>query len=99
MALLVVASNQPRCCNPGYVAATPQMDCLRVKRSSLLLVVVWPLEDRNGKWTHNAHPDRTVMDAKAGDVLVQNRTPYRVRAVKVYRSSLCRDETVHPWCR
>jgi hypothetical protein len=38
------------------------------------------------------------MDAEAGDVLVHKRTPYRVRAVKIYRSSLCRDETQHEWC-
>ncbi|REJ93205.1 MAG: hypothetical protein DWQ34_11165 [Planctomycetota bacterium] len=62
-------------------------------------LVVWPLDSGDGKWTHNAHPDRTVMDAHAGDVLVNKRTPYRVRAVKVYRSSLCRDETSHPWCQ
>ena len=63
-----------------------------------VFLVVWPERDGNGRWCHHAHPDHTVMDAEFGDVLVHKRTAYRVRAVKVYRSSLCRDETQHDWC-
>lgn len=47
-------------------------------------LVVWPEADGNGKWCHHSHPDRTVLDAVAGDILVHKRTPYRVVAVQPY---------------
>ena len=42
-----------------------------------MYLVVWPEADGNGKWCHNAHPDRMVLDAQAGDVLIHKRQQYR----------------------
>ena len=47
-------------------------------------IVVWPLENGDGEYLHNAHPDRSVMDSQAGDVLVhrERRQQYRMVAVQ-----------------
>ena len=64
-----------------------------------VFLIVWPEESGNGRYCHHSHPDKTVMDAKAGDVLVhKKRVRYRIKAVKVFRSSLCLDDTAHEWC-
>jgi hypothetical protein len=49
--------------------------------------LVWPLSSGNGRFCHHAHPDRTVMDARAGDVLVHKRTPYRMLGVRRFEYS------------
>lgn len=46
----------------------------------------------NGQYAHHAHPDRTLRDAVAGDVIVHNRDRYRLLAVQRFRSE-CKD----PW--
>ncbi len=50
--------------------------------SAGMYLVVWPDEDGNGRWCHNAHPDRRVTDSEAGDVLVHKRRQYRMLAVQ-----------------
>ena len=50
--------------------------------SAGMFLVVWPEENGNGRWCHNAHPDRTVVDAEAGDVLIHRRRQYRMLAVQ-----------------
>ena len=45
-------------------------------------VVVWPEENGDGKHTHNAHPNRSVIDSAAGDVLVVHRESFRMLAVQ-----------------
>ena len=47
-----------------------------------MFLVVWPEVDGNGSWCHHAHPDRTVLDAQVGDVLVHKRRRYRMLAVR-----------------
>jgi hypothetical protein len=51
--------------------------------ASGMYLVVGPEPDRNGKWRHNAHPDRTALNAQAGDVLVHKRRQYRMPAAAV----------------
>ena len=50
--------------------------------SAGMFLVVWPEPDGNGRWCHHAHPDRTVLDAQAGDVLVHKRQRFRMLAVQ-----------------
>lgn len=45
-------------------------------------LVVWPEEGGDGRYCHNAHPDRTVATAMAGDVLVHRSGRYRVIGVQ-----------------
>jgi len=66
--------------------------------------VVRPDQDGNGRWCHHSHPDSTVLDAEAGDVLVHKRTAYRVVAVQRYRNDQwfksvreCLGGTCRPW--
>ena len=47
--------------------------------------------DGNGRWTVPAHPDHTIVDVKAGHVLVHRRQPHKVISVRPYRTSLCRE--------
>lgn len=56
-----------------------QIDRLRGPTSPAgLFLNVWPLDSGNGKWAQHAHPDRGVIDAVAGDILVPKRVQYRV---------------------
>ena len=47
-----------------------------------MFLVVRPEENGNGHWCHHAHPDRTVVEALAGDVLIHKRRQYRVLVVQ-----------------
>jgi len=47
-----------------------------------MFVVSGPEADGCGRWCHHSHPDRTVLDAQAGDVLVHKRRQYRMQAVQ-----------------
>jgi hypothetical protein len=47
-------------------------------------VVCWPQENGDGKYLHNAHPDRRVIDSQARDVLVLRRQRYRMNAVQPF---------------
>jgi hypothetical protein len=49
-----------------------------------MYLVVLPDQNGNGRLCHHAHPDRTMLDAEAGDVLVHKRTPYRMLAVQPF---------------
>ena len=49
-----------------------------------MYLVVNPDQNGNGRWCHHSHPDRTVLDAVVGDVIVHKRTPYRVLAVQPF---------------
>ena len=53
--------------------------------------------DGDRRYTKHAHPDKTLLDAKAGDVVVNQRKQYGVTAIKPYRTSLCRDESQYPF--
>ena len=57
-------------------------DVLPPQSATGTYLVVWPEADGNGRWCHHAHPDRTVLDAQAGDVLVHKREQYRMLAVQ-----------------
>lgn len=50
--------------------------------SAGMYLVVWPESDGNGRWCHNARPERAVVDAQAGDVLVHKRRRFRMLAVQ-----------------
>ena len=63
----------------------------------LIELIIWPDANGNGTDTSPAHPDRTLMDVGAGDVIIHHRTAYDVRRVKPYRATDCRDETEYPW--
>ena len=45
-------------------------------------LVVWPREDGNGEYAHNAHPDRSIATAIAGDVIVHRAGKYRLLGVQ-----------------
>lgn len=62
-------------------------------------LVAWLNEDGDGLATRHAHPDKTLLDARAGDVIVHQRKQYVVSAVKPYRTSLCRDESQYPFVK
>lgn len=62
-------------------------------------LIVWPEPNGEGRGTHNAHPDRTVMQTRAGEILVNRGERFRVRAVKIYRSAPVLDERETYWCR
>ena len=47
-----------------------------------MFLVVWPEGNGDGRWCHNSHPDRTVVESQAGDVLVHKRQQYRMLAVQ-----------------
>ena len=61
--------------------------------------IVWPEPNGEGRRVHNAHPDCTVMQTRAGDVLVSGRDRWRVRSVQIYRAFPVMDERTSPWCR
>jgi hypothetical protein len=63
-----------------------------------MFLIDWPRKYGESQWAHNAHPDRTVMQTRAGDVLVKGRERWRVRAVKIYRSFPVLDERMTHWC-
>jgi hypothetical protein len=42
-----------------------------------MFLVCWPEEHGDGRYLHNAHPDRRVIDSEAGDVLVLRRQRHR----------------------
>ena len=50
-----------------------------------MFVVVWPEENGDGKYLHNAHPDRRVIDSQAGDILVHREKRQRYRMVAVQK--------------
>ena len=69
-----VTSIYPTVTPPVYFENEPVN---RLPSSAGMFLVVWPEEAGNGLWFHHAHPDRTVLDAHAGDVLVQRAARYR----------------------
>ena len=52
-----------------------------------MFIVCWPEANGDGRYLHNAHPDRRVIDSKAGDALVhrERRERYRMLAVQRFK--------------
>ena len=50
-----------------------------------MFIVCWPEQDGDGRYLHNAHPDRRVIDSEAGDVLVHQQRQERYRMLAVQR--------------
>jgi len=59
-----------------------QIEPLTGPQSANMYLVVWPESGGNGRWCHHSHPDRTVLDAQSGDVLVHKRRQYRMQRVQ-----------------
>ena len=79
------AERQARRNRPFQVHALQfQVDPAGKRPTGDVYLIVWPLENGEGQYTHNAHPRRTVMQARAGDILVKGRERWRVRAVRIY---------------
>ena len=51
-----------------------------------MFIVCWPLENGDGRYLQNAHPDKCILDSEAGDVLVhrQRGEQYRMVAVQQF---------------
>ena len=57
------------------------------------LLIAWIRDDGNGEFLLPAHPDRTLRDVSAGDVVIFNRQEsLRVRRLKPYRTTECKDD-------
>lgn len=63
-------------------------------------LIAWFDDRGESRFCRHAHPEKTLLDAEAGHVIVhRRRTHYRVRRVKPYRTSECKDETQYRWRR
>ena len=61
---------------------------------SMKLLIAWPDASGNGKLLVPAHPGKTLMDIKAGDVLIFNRKErFVVKRLKPYRTSEGKNDT------
>ena len=67
--------------------------------SSATFLIAWLDDDGNSLTCHHAQPNKTLLDAEVGHVIVHKRRQYRVVRVKPYRTSECQDETRYPWVR
>ncbi len=61
-------------------------------------LIVWPDQTGNGQYTQPAHPDKTMLDVQAGDIVVhQRKTQFRVKRLRPYRTSECKSQDDYPW--
>lgn len=56
-------------------------------------LIAWIQEDGNGKYLVPAHPDHSLMDVQAGDVVVFKRKPMKVVRLKPWRTSERKEDT------
>ncbi len=69
---------------------------LQANDGSLWQMIAWINEFGNGRYLVPAHPDRTLLDVQAGDVLIYKCTHHlTVRWLKPWRTSECKDETAY----
>lgn len=60
----------------------------------IIELIAWLEPDGNGKYLYPAHPDKTLMDVKAGDVLIFNRKDQlTVKRLKPWRTRESKDDT------
>ena len=50
-----------------------------------MFIICWPEENGDGRYLHNAHPDRRVIDSEAGDMLVHRHRQERYRVLAVQK--------------
>ena len=50
-----------------------------------MFLVCWPDANGDGRYLHNAHPDRRAIDSEAGDVLFHQQRQERNRMLAVQR--------------
>ncbi len=61
--------------------------------TNIVELIAWIQSDGNGRYLVPAHPSRTLLEMKAGDVVIFKRKPHDVRRVKPWRTSECKDDT------
>ena len=69
---------------------------LQTNNGRLWQLVAWINESGNSRYLVSAHPDRTLLDVQAGDVLIYKQTHHlTVRRLKPWRTTECKDETAY----
>ncbi len=57
-------------------------------------LIAWLDEYGNGKYLYPAHPDRCLMDMKAGDMVIfKRKDQLSIRRLKPWRTRECKDDT------
>ncbi len=67
---------------------------LEATDGKILELIAWLEPDGNGKHLYPAHPDRTLMDVKAGDMLIfKRKDQLTIKRLKPWRTRECKDDT------
>ncbi len=71
---------------------------LRARNGSTESLIAWVDRLGDGKYLKHTHPDRSLLDAKAGDrVVFRGQDVFTVLKVKPWRTTECKDETQYHW--
>ena len=67
---------------------------LEADDGSIFLLIAWLDRFSNGKYLEPTHPDKTLLEVRAGDRLTFKRKHlFSIKRLKPWRTSECKDET------
>ena len=67
---------------------------LESDNGSICLLIAWLERHDNGKYLEATHPDKTLLDVRAGDrVTFKRKYLFSIRRIKPWRTTECKDET------